>query len=236
MPNIRRLAVVLAACITTGSAWADVQTISTSDSQLQAGVDNQGWWSDLVANNNALNDNYITGLSGQANFRSFFSFDLSAVHGTVTSATLRLQRYEQAGPVTLRFWDVSTPASQLIGTRQSGFDLTIFEDLGSGSSYGSFLVRSGPESDVLSFTLNARALAEINRLAGSGYFSIGASAGGGYIFANSTGEPGNSGGVVNGLQSLVLEVTPVPEPAPWLLWPAGLALALAAARRARKKA
>lgn len=235
MPNIRRVAAALAACCALAPAWAGTITITTSDAQIDPGVDNQGWWSDLVSNNNAVNDNYITGVSGQSTFRSFFSFDLRGMSGTVTSATLHLQRYEQDGAVRLGFWDVSTPVWQLVGTRHSGFDLSIFEDLGGGASYGSYRVRPGAIEDVLSFTLNGAALADINRLLGSGYFSIGSAASGGYIFANSSDEPGNSQGAFNGLQALVLEVTPVPEPATWALWSAAAALYAGQRRRARRR-
>jgi hypothetical protein len=54
-----------------------------------------------------------------------------------------------------------------VGTSQ-----VIFDDLGSGTSFGSFPVPTGGASDVLSFPLNSAGVAAYNAARG-GFFSIG---------------------------------------------------------------
>ena len=155
-------------------------TFSTSESQFDPGVDNQGWWSDISPNTDS-NDNYFTGhISDGDNShttRSFFTFDLSSldlVGQEVTSATLRLRRFTPVSPdsqETIEFFDVSTPAAVL--NDNVGLDPAIYSDLGSGVSYGSFTVAlRGVPSDIVSFDLNAGALADITDSVGE-FFSIG---------------------------------------------------------------
>jgi hypothetical protein len=96
---------------------------------------------------------------------------------TVTQATLELVRYGVNTPdasETIEFFDVSTPAAIL--NENNGPSPAIFADLGSGTSYGSFVVNSYTFSDTLtlSFVLNAAARADIANAAG-GFFSIGGS-------------------------------------------------------------
>ncbi len=144
--------------VTTGSAQAI--TFTTAQNQFDTGVDNRGWWSPVAINGDD-NDNYATGSKAQR--RSFFTFDLSSLIGTATSATLKIIRAVE-GSInealeTLEFFDVSTSAATLnnnVGTSQA-----IFDDLGTGASYGAFAVAgSGAPTEVLSFVLNAQALTE----------------------------------------------------------------------------
>ena len=53
-----------------------------------------------------------------------------------------------------------------------GRSQTIFDDLGTGTSFGSFRVVGGTPDDVLSFPLNAAGVAAFNATRG-GFFSIG---------------------------------------------------------------
>lgn len=235
-----RLSLIAAAfsILLPSAAQATVVTISTSLNQLQQGADNQGWWSNTTQNNNPVNDNYYTGSSGEFfdAFRSFFSFDLSGLSGTVISARFDVRRYDQSGEVNLSLWDVSTPAIDLLTTRTNILNNAIFTDLGSGINYGSFNVVGGASLDVLQFTLNSAALADINSMLGSGYFSLGASVqGSGYIFGASLDEPGNSFGDFNSVQNLVLNIQPsnnVSEPTALGLLGLGF-LGLSVARRLR---
>lgn len=223
------------------SAWCQAGTVvlTTSQAQIQPGVDNQGWLNSVSPNENAFNDNHITGLfSPGYEFRSFFSFSLPSLTGTVIGARLELRRYEQQGAVNLGFWDTTATAAELAATRDSLFSPGIFEDLGSGTSYGSFQVVQGDGEDILAFELNAQALSALNaRLAqpGDGYFSLGAAVQGeGYLFGTSNDEPGASGGLLNSPQRLVLrmaESQPVPEPGSLALAVLGLAVAARATRR-----
>ena len=122
----------------------------------------------------------------------------------MTSATLELQRYQSLA-ATYSLFDVSTDPVTL--NNNTGTSATIFEDLGTGTSYGSFVVAgAGLPTDVLSFALNAAALADIAGAAG-GFFSIGGS-----VAPGSNALFGASSGL--GIQRLVLTVEPngLPEP------------------------
>src|SRR5215217_1847829 len=110
------------------------QTFSTSVSEFTAGVRNQGWWSRVTDNFDA-NDNYGVATFGgnEPINRNFFTFDLSTAC-RASAGTLDLTRFEQIGPLTYSLFDVSTPARTL--NANNGFGGSIFDDLGTGVSYG----------------------------------------------------------------------------------------------------
>ena len=157
-------------------------TLDTSTSEFTPGTRNQGWWSptDGNANNNA---SYIVGSLSVGNtnfqFNNFFTFLLPEELGTITSANLLVERGVGTGPADLTYnlWDVSTPASVLNDKANNLPNAAIYNDLGSGTSYGSFLVStSGNSTDILNFSLNANALADLNtHISDGGFFSIGGS-------------------------------------------------------------
>lgn len=210
--SIAAIGATFAALGTIGSAQAAIFRFDTSDNQFIPSIDNQGWWS-ATESNSDINDNYFVGrardtIVSNAILRNFFTFDLSSLNEEVVSATLRLQRYDGRGnpTQTLGFFDVSTPAATL--NNNEGTSAAIFDDLGTGKSYGTFDVSTrGNSSGILSFTLNSAAIADINAAAG-GFFSIGgalnaeslSSPGDQYLFGNSSG---------GGVQQLVINV---PEP------------------------
>jgi hypothetical protein len=78
--------------------------------------------------------------------------------------------------LTYNLWDVSTSASAL-NDKVNNPDAAIYTDLGGGKSYGSFPVStSGNQTDVLDFSHNANALADLNlHSRDGGFFSIGGS-------------------------------------------------------------
>lgn len=209
--------------------------IGTDQGLVSPGRDNQGWWSDTNANTNPTNDNYIIRTNvgaGIYDTRSYFTFDLSGLApATVTSAVLRLRRYDQVGSPTITFYDVSTSATDL--ARRNILDVSVFDDLGTGTSYGAFTPAAGDSFDVLEFSLNASALGDISAAIG-GYFSIGGAVDVGALFSSSGAEPGNGGPGYT--QELVIDTSAavVPLPAPALLLITGFA-GLAAVRRKRSK-
>jgi hypothetical protein len=113
-------------------------------------VDNQGWWG--TRKNYDRNDNYsVDRLNGET-YRDFFTFDLSGVPGgsTVCGAALEIRRGVGFGErrETLEFFDVLTDAVTL--NRNRGKSAAIFADLGSGTSYGRFRVRTRGEGTTSS--------------------------------------------------------------------------------------
>ena len=154
---------------------ATTQTFTTSQSEFTGGVRNQGWWSSSTANRD-FNDNYLVGQppdAGGARYRNFFTFDLSNACAA-SAVSLRLTRYVQSGPVTYSLFDVSTPAATL--NANNGTNEGIFEDLGTGVSFGSFSVAPGGADDVVTFRLNVAGVSAFNAARG-GFFSVGGSLG-----------------------------------------------------------
>jgi hypothetical protein len=166
-----------------------VYTFSTGTNQIVAGKNNQGWWSSTIANANPTNDNYIVGPSVPAN--DYFTFDISGFgnHCALgTSATLTIPPGGNgSGPAFLSYglFDVST--DPLVLNTPGGPNTAIYNDLGSGKSYGTFLLPTGA---FLGATLNLSAVvrAAINQAHANGqqFFSIGGSLinppGGSYLF------------------------------------------------------
>ncbi|MDQ3624849.1 MAG: PEP-CTERM sorting domain-containing protein [Verrucomicrobiota bacterium] len=218
---------------------------NTSDSPFTPGVANQGWWTSTYANEDR-EQNYAVGRSadlGGVEFRNFFSFDLRSLdlEGlTIVGATLELRRYQYLSPdptETLEFHDVSTAAAIL--NNNVGTSATIFDDLGSGVSYGSFVVsESGAGTETLSFSLNSAAISDIVAAAGDSFFSIGGAvrslgetSDNELLFAYSF--PDGCGGV----QRLLIDTqfTAVPEPGTGL-WAIGLLLSMALRPSRRRQA
>jgi len=140
----------------------------------------QGWWSSNFANTDG-NTNYFVGdlsNNGSQLLNNFFTFNVVGQSPTVTSATLRVVREtgeSDLGAVahTYSTFDVSTDATTLNLT--NGTNAAIFNDLGSGNSYGSFVITvAGSTSEVLLLNLNGNAVADINAaIAGGSRFSLG---------------------------------------------------------------
>lgn len=158
--------------------------LSTSDSQFDRGVDNQGWWATSFRASDR-NSNYFVGAclpeSDCTNgpdverLRNFFTFDLAAVERRVVGATLVLRRYRGDGNFTERLglFDVRTPARQLNDNR--GVNVTIYRDLGRGDAYGRFLLPTDGDRDgLVRMRLNRAAVRDINQSRG-GFFSVGGS-------------------------------------------------------------
>jgi hypothetical protein len=135
---------------------------------------NQGRWSPTYHNQDEQSNN-LTGNWEGHNFRSFFTFDLTALDPSnpVAHASFRLgstHGVSRGGPFDL--FDVSTEVTVLnVNDRPSR---EIFIDLGTGMTYGSTYIRAEDayvEDWIID--LNATAVGDINLVVGSGYFSIG---------------------------------------------------------------
>ena len=134
------LVLVFGTFVVSSRLEASTIIFNTSDSQFDAGVDNQGWWSDSASTLDS-DDSYTTGDFSNSQRRSFFTFDLSTLNlstETLVAATLEVVRYDYLSTFdsteTIAFFDVSTPAAVL--NANTGTSLAIFNDLGTGTSYG----------------------------------------------------------------------------------------------------
>ena len=151
---------------------------------VDAPGDGQGWWT-LTEPSSPANYIFLTGfaIDGFAPFpypiieyRSHLSFSISGITAPIQSAVLRLSQqdsYGDGGPfvgsVTLGLFDVTTDGTLLNTT--GGVQPTIFNDLGSGISYGtSTITLSHDSSRILEIPLNQAAISAIQNGA---VFSVG---------------------------------------------------------------
>lgn len=227
MRKTRRIGWVAAVVLLLGQgtvAHADIFVLSTADGAFDPGVRNQGWYATGQPNFDA-NDNYFIGESATPALRNFFTFDLSSVTipvgEQVISAELQLIRGGSIGEEfeIIGFFHVSTDAETL--NNNVGINVPVWEDLGSGVSYGEFEVLSrstGFESEVLAFDLNDAAISDIAGSLG-GYFSLG----GALLSDDSEPSVGHvdfffSGTPWRGLDNhLVIETAVIPAPGAALL-------------------
>jgi hypothetical protein len=195
---------------------AGATTITATDS---------GWYNDAGIHD-ASNQNYIAGLCsdcGGARYRNFFVFDLSSIAGSITSAILRLDTANVVSSGIYDLFDVSTPISTLMA---GGSGLTgIYNDLGSGSTFGSIGLLNTQDHQLVDITFNANGLAALN--ASSGLFAVG----GTYTSARYHAFGGSNEFMT---RQLIIETANVPEPFTIALLALGL-FGIAAVRRRRRQ-
>ncbi len=162
-------------------------------------------------------------------FRNFFVFDLSGVTAPIVAATLRLHNtdgtnlfpnnvgfFSDTGSETYLVSEVSTAISSLLAGTGG---VAVFDDLGSGTPFGSITATSAVNGTFVEIALNSAAIAALNLA--SDLFAFGGA------ITTLNGVPDEetlfafSG---NNLSDTQLEVTVVPEPSTVLLLAAGIAL------------
>jgi len=155
-------------------------------------------WYDITGMHGAGNPDYIVGLCGSGDscnggndvFNNFFVFNVPA--GTSTSATISAYLpnpgnglsafYCNCTSLTYQLWDVTTPVGQVMASNSGRVD--IYNDLGSGTFFGSAVVTSGDQGTQILINLDAAGLASLNASAG-GLWAVGGS-----IYGAQSPEPG----------------------------------------------
>jgi len=191
------------------AAQAQIVTLNSTD---------RGWYTN-AGEHNATNGNYVTGRQSTVQRRNWFVFNIAA--GTqVESATLRLFNPSTGfdgsdASETYTLYDVTTSTSLLTASHASGNSegQTIFNDLGSGTSFGNRVYSAADNGQFTTLTLNSAAIAAINAIGSSGgQFAIGgaittlspSTTGNERVFAFTSSDPSD------GNTQLTLSVVPEP--------------------------
>ena len=148
-------------------------------SELVLNATGSGWY-DGFGYHDPSNLNYFTGLvPGYAELRDFFTFDLGSLNDLAILSG-RFQAYNPSATTgagdgfysddsteTYTLFDVNTPVAQLLA---GGSGLTgIFDDLGTGTEYGSRIVSAADNGTLVSVDLNDAALADLNAARGNAF-------------------------------------------------------------------
>lgn len=106
------------------------------------------------------NTNYLVGVYNGASDHNFFAFDIAGVKSTVTSAKLTLYTGTISGELGYSLYGATQAINQLSdGVSPSS---ALYNELGQGVKYGSFVIDSGNSLHTLMFALNAAAVSDIN--------------------------------------------------------------------------
>jgi hypothetical protein len=165
------LCVALAGVCLAGTSRATIITINATD---------RGQYDDS-GSHTPSNLNYVVGDDEDESYilhRNFFVFDLSGVTQPIVSAQLSLYNpyidefntgYDSTDATeTYAVYDVSTGIASLTdGTAGVG----AYTDLGSGTSYGSYVASAADNGTFVTFSLNAAGLSALN--SATGLFAIG---------------------------------------------------------------
>lgn len=192
--------------------------LETTTGEFSISAYDTGWFFQS-GYHDAGNDNYIVGecnsCARTGYYNNFFLFDLAGVTGTITGATLTAYNPDYVSGVlsTWSTWDISSALSNVSSSwgDNSATGLSIFNDLQSGTLFGSRQVTNVVDGTPVSITLNANAIASLN--AASGSWGIGGTLREGYVI------PGQA----------------VPEPGTWAMMIGGFAAIGFAARRRKTR-
>ncbi len=177
--------------------------ITTNKGDFFVPISDSGWWTS--SKHEAQNKNYIAGTCSPScsttdNHNNFFTFDFSDINETITSASFNLFTYSIAGrSVDYQLFDITSALSEV---RATGINPSVYNDLMTGVSYGSFIYNPSDRFQFSSILLNADGILALNSAVG--------------------GEFGIGGTVAGGIDGIPLP--PIPEPETYAMWLAGLGL------------
>jgi hypothetical protein len=198
-------------------------TLSQAATITVTAFDN-GWWREDGLSNApgsvGLFSNTVSGICCPTTqeHHNYFAFDLSAISGIVTGATLRLGQVQLGDNSTVETYTVFDYGGSIANLTTTSGSIPIYVDLGSGNQYGSVVLAAA--GGVASIGLNAQALLDINGALG-GSFAVGGN--------NVTSSKAVNkdwvrfdGETNSGTFELVLQVSAAPEPATLALSALGL--------------
>lgn len=141
---------------------APVLLASAASAQIVNLVATDAGWYDSFGFHNTANQSYITG-QGFDLTRSFFVFDLPAIDGTVTAASLRVFNPafgfdSQDASENISFFAVDTSIASLTGGTA---DVAGFDDLGDGTVFGGGTISASSNGQWLTFNFNSSFLAAL---------------------------------------------------------------------------
>ncbi len=239
MPTCLRLHLGTALLLALASPSSGLTvTITASDSG----------WHTSAGNHTDTNQSYAVGWSSNTLLRNFFVFDLSSLPAGETIVTATLRAYNPIAGVpnatfgdgydspdaseTYNLHEVTTPAA--VVTLPSVLP-AVYNDLGNGAIFGSYLASSADNGDFIEIALNGAGIAAAQTWVGVGSFVLGGevsslvSAFGVDEFVFGHSDPPGFGPYT---RELVLFITP--EPGTGALLAIGL-VGLASARRRRSR-
>jgi hypothetical protein len=148
----------------------------SASAQTVVNANDRGWYNSS-GNHTPTNNNTYTGEYLSLVYRSYFRFTIPKGVTCVAAATLELEveRYYGNQPHTVFIHDVDAAHVPLLDTANgSGSGVAIHGDLGTGSLYGTVGgITNATVGSILSFTLPASALTDIENASGSD-FAVGA--------------------------------------------------------------
>ena len=155
--------------------WA-VRLVLDPACDVRDAVD-RGWYAE-DGTHHPTNLNYIVGncasCAGGDTFRNFFVFDVDALGGLVTGATLALENpYNHVSPdasETYQLFEVSTETPFLLDASAGA---SAFADLGSGDVYGSYELTGADGGSLVQVPLSGTGLVALNEGTAGGEFVVG---------------------------------------------------------------